>query len=94
VLAAIKGTYETKKMGNDESCGDTRRDRPPRRLLRKKMGGYDMEVFPCKGISSIETGKGLTGHHVKFYASGNEVRLKWIDKGSDAPASSMASRSR
>ena len=26
------------------------------------------------------------GHQVKFFASGNEVRLKWIDKNSDVPA--------
>ena len=28
----------------------------------------------------------MMGHQVKFFASGNEVKLKWIDKGSDVPA--------
>lgn len=28
----------------------------------------------------------MTGHHVKFFASGNQVSLKWIDRNSDVPA--------
>src|SRR4051794_8137567 len=95
VLAAIKGTYETKKMGNDWTRAGILAATDHRAVFyAKKMGGYDMEVFPYKGISSIETGKGMTGHHVKFIASGNEVRLKWIDKNCDTPASSTSSRSR
>jgi Bacterial PH domain len=45
-------------------------------FFAKKMGGYDLEVFPYKNITSIETGKGMGGHHVKFFASGNEVRAE------------------
>jgi Bacterial PH domain/Short C-terminal domain len=86
VLAAILGSYETKKMGNDWTRKGILAATDHRLVFyAKKMGGYDMEVFPYKGISSIEMGKGMTGHHIKFFASGNEVRLKWIDKGSDTP---------
>jgi hypothetical protein len=28
----------------------------------------------------------MTGHDVKFFASGNQVSLKWIDRNSDVPA--------
>ena len=37
-------------------------------------------MFPYKTITSIEMGKGMTGEHVKFFASGNDVKLKWIDR--------------
>jgi hypothetical protein len=37
------------------------------------MSGYDLEVLPYSHLSSFESGKGMTGHHIKFYASGNEV---------------------
>ncbi len=87
VLAVIKGTYETKKMGNDWTRAGILAATDHRLVFyAKKMGGYDFEVFPYKEISSIETGKGMAGHHVKFFASGNEVSLKWIDRNSDVPA--------
>jgi len=87
VLAVIKGTYETKKMGNDWTRAGILAAADHRLVFyAKKMGGYDFEVFPYKEISSIETGKGMAGHHVKFFASGNQVSLKWIDKHSDVPA--------
>jgi Bacterial PH domain/Short C-terminal domain len=86
VLAVIKGTYETKKMGNDWTRAGILAATDHRVVFyAKKMGGYDMEVFPYKNISSIETGKGMMGHHIKFFASGNELHLKWIDKSSDTP---------
>jgi hypothetical protein len=86
VLATVKGTYETKKMGNDWTRAGILVATDHRVVFyAKKVGGYDLEVFPYKSISSIETGKGMAGHHVKFFASGNEVRLKWIDKTSDTP---------
>jgi hypothetical protein len=87
VLAAIKGTYETKKMGNDWTRAGILAATNHRVVFyAKKMGGYDLEVFPYKTISSIEMGKGMMGQHVKFFASGNETYLKWIDRNSDVPA--------
>jgi PH (Pleckstrin Homology) domain-containing protein/putative oligomerization/nucleic acid binding protein len=87
VLATVKGTYETKKMGNDWNRAGILIATDHRVVFfAKKMGGYDLEVFPYKNISSIETGKGMTGHTLKFFASGNEVKMKWIDKKADVPA--------
>ena len=82
VLAVIQGTYEKNDWTRAGILAAT-----DHRLVfyGKKMTGYDFEVFPYKTISSIETGKGMMGHHVKFFASGNEVNLKWIDKKSDVP---------
>lgn len=47
----------------------------------KKLTGYDLEVFPYSTISSIEMGKNLMGHKVKFFASGNKASMKWIKEG-------------
>ncbi len=79
ILSAVSGTYETKKMGSDW----TRKGAlvaTDRRLVffAKKMGGYDLEVFPYSHISSFDTGKGMMGHKVTFFASGNTVHMKWI----------------
>ncbi len=67
----------------------------------KKWAGYDLESFPYSNISSFEQSKGMMGHKIKMFASGNEVEVKWIKqgdidllmrevksrlKGSDAPA--------
>jgi hypothetical protein len=81
VLKAIVGSYETRRMGQD-SVRKGMLAATNRRLLfyAKKMGGYDLESFPYENISSIEMGKQMVmGHHVKFFASGNEVKMKWID---------------
>ena len=84
VLAAIKGTYETKKMGNDWTRAGILAATNHRLIFyAKKVGGYDFEACPYRTISSVETGKGMAGHNVKFFASGNEVSLKWIDRKSD-----------
>jgi hypothetical protein len=85
VVAAVQGVYETKIMGND-TVRKGILAATDRRLMfyAKKLGGYDLEVFPYENISSIEMGKGMVmGHHIKFFASGNEVKVKWIDKKQD-----------
>ena len=47
-------------------------------FFAKKFSGFDLESFPFKNISSYEYGKELLGHKIKFFASGNEVKMKWI----------------
>jgi len=79
---SIFGVYEYELMG-----GDTVRNgifvATDRRIVffAKKMVGYDFESFPFENISSIEKSKGMVGHAITFYASGNKVKIKWIDKG-------------
>jgi Bacterial PH domain/Short C-terminal domain len=79
VVAAVQGSYETKILGED-SVRTGIFAATNRRLVfyAKKMTGYDLEVFPYENISSIEMGKSMMGHHIKLFASGNEVRMKWI----------------
>lgn len=80
VLSAVQGSYETKRLGED-SVRKGMFAATNRRLVfyAKKLTGYDFEVFPYENISSIEMGKSMMGHHIKFFASGNEVKMKWIN---------------
>jgi len=48
-------------------------------FLAKKLIGFDLESFPFGNISSYEYGKEFMGHKIKFFASGNEIKVKWIE---------------
>lgn len=82
VLHVVQGTYETKRLGND-ALRNGIFIATDRRLVffGKRLGGFDMEVFPYENISSIEFKKSMLGHSITFYASGNQVSMKWINKG-------------
>ena len=85
VLASVGGFYETKRAGTKHSKNGALIATTQRLVFyAKKLGGYDMEIFPYRNISSIEFGKGLMGHKVAFFASGNDVTVKWISEG-DVP---------
>ena len=47
-------------------------------FFANKIIGFDLESFPFGSISSYEHSKELLGHRIKFFASGNEVKIKWI----------------
>ncbi|MBC9822745.1 PH domain-containing protein [Terrabacter sp. MAHUQ-38] len=84
VAAAIQGTYETKVLGSD-SVRTGILIATQRRIVfyAKKLGGYDLESFEYKSVSSFEQSKSMMGHSISFFASGNKVNMKWI---SDAAA--------
>lgn len=82
VLAVILGAYETKLMKNDTVRNGIFIATEKRVVFyAKKMFGYDMEVFPYTNISSIEVSKGFMGHSINLFASGNKVKMKWINHG-------------
>jgi len=84
VLAAVQGTYETKIMGSDSVRTGIMMATPDRLVFyAKKLGGYDLESYAYRNISSFEQSKNMMGHSVTFFASGNKVNMKWI---SDAGA--------
>jgi hypothetical protein len=84
ILSAVQGTYET-KIGKSDTVRKGSFIATDRRLVfyAKKLTGYDLESFPYENISSIEMGKNMMGHHISFFASGNKVEMKWIDKKQD-----------
>ena len=47
----------------------------------KKLFGFDLETFPFKNISSIEMSKGMMGHTITIFTSGNNAKMKWINNG-------------
>jgi hypothetical protein len=84
ILATVLGTYTSGDWLRKGILAAT-----DHRLVffGKKLGGYELEVFPYSQISSIEASKGMTtGSQIKFFASGNAVSLRAILKKYDAPA--------
>jgi hypothetical protein len=82
ILASVVGAYETQILGSN-TVRNGMFAATDRRVIfyAKKMVGYDFESFPYDNISSFEQSKGLMGHKVKFFASGNEAAVKWINQG-------------
>ena len=79
VEQAVLGTYESKLMGKDTvRAGILAASNHRLMFYAKKMTGYELEVFPYSTISSIEMGKNIMGYYLRFFASGNQVSIKWI----------------
>ena len=85
MLAAILGNYETKKMGNDWTLRILAATDHRLVFYAKKMGGYDMEVFPYKGISSIEMEQGDDGAPHPVLRVGQRGAPEVDRRGSDTP---------
>lgn len=82
ILYSIFGAYESKIMGKDTVRNGVFLATNKRVVFYgKKMMGYDLEVFPYSNISSIEMSKGMMGHSISFFTSGNKVKMKWINLG-------------
>jgi hypothetical protein len=82
VTASVFGTYEASFAGQDTVRSGVLAATHKRVVFfAKKLGGYDFESFPYGNISSVERSKGMLGHVITLHASGNEVRLKWIQDG-------------
>lgn len=82
VIATVMGTYEGKLLG-EKVLKDGIFVATNKRLVfyGKKTFGYNLETFPYSNISSIEVTKEFLGHRIGFFASGNKVGMKWIQKG-------------
>lgn len=50
-------------------------------FVPKMFNNFEMEEFPFSTMSSIEYGKGMFGHSVKFIASGNRMKITMMNKG-------------
>lgn len=82
IKASVFGAYEGKLMGNDITRNGIFIATETRLIFfAKKLFGYDLETFPFKNISSIEKSKGMMGHSITVFASGNKAKMKWINKG-------------
>lgn len=82
IVASVLGAYETKIMGQDTVRNGVFLATDRRVFFfGKKMFGFESESFPYSTISSFEYGKGLMGKTISFFASGNKVKMKWINVG-------------
>lgn len=76
---SILGAYETDFMGKDTVKNGVFIATETRVVFYgKRMLGFDLEEYPFSNISSIETGKKTMGRYINFFASGNKVKMKWI----------------
>ncbi len=85
ILTVVLGSYEIERFGQKTARKGiflTTDDRLV--FFAKKLIGYELEVFPYSNISSIEVGKGIMGHTISFFASGNKVKMKWIIRQDDS----------
>lgn len=82
LVASVYGTYECKILGTD-SVRQGIFVATYKRIVfyAKKIGGHDLESFPYEQISSFEHSKSLLGNSITFFAAGNKVNVKWINKG-------------
>lgn len=79
VVFSLSGVYETKSLGADTIRNGVLIATENRIVFyAKRFTGYDSESFKYSNISSIETGKKVLGATVTFFASGNQVNMKWI----------------
>jgi hypothetical protein len=82
IQASVFGAYEVKIMGSDSvRTGIFVATESRLVFYAKKLFGYDFESFPYKNISSIEKSKGMMGHTITIFASGNKAKMKWINTG-------------
>ena len=78
-VEVVMGTYETELLGTDSIRAGIFIATDSRLVFfAKKMFGFELESFPYSNISSIEMSKGLMGHSISFFGSGNKVSMKWI----------------
>lgn len=79
IKASVYGAYECKIMGTDSVRNGVFVATENRLVFfSKKIIGYELETFPFKSISSIEKSKGMLGHAITVYSSGNNAKMKWI----------------
>ncbi|MNL11767.1 hypothetical protein D3C87_1326140 [compost metagenome] len=82
IIVTVMGAYETKSMGQDTLRTGVFLATTSRLFFYgKRTFGFDTESFPYETISSFEYSKGLMGSTISFFASGNKVKMKWINKG-------------
>lgn len=82
IIASCFGAYETKVLGSDSVRNGVFLVTQKRVVFfAKKMFGYDLESFPLSKVSAIEMSKGMMGKSITMKMSGNEAKMKWVNKG-------------
>lgn len=82
---SVRGTYEVKMLGSDTVRTGVLIATDRRVVFyAKKLGGYELESFPYKSISSFEAGKTMMGGNITFFATGNRIHIKWVNPASAA----------
>ena len=79
-VQVVFGAYETKSLGTEVVKNGIFIATEKRVVFYgKRMFGFDLETYPYESISSIELSKGFMGYTISFFASGNNVKMKWVN---------------
>lgn len=82
ILYSVFGCYKTTSLGSNTLRSGAFFATNMRLIFYgKRSFGFDMEIFPYQNISSIEFGKDLLGHKIRFCTSGNDIRITSIKVG-------------
>ena len=82
IIESCFGAYEGQMLGQDTLRNGVFLVTEKRVVFfGKKLMGYDMESFPLTKVSAIEMSKGLMGKSITMKMSGNDAKMKWIQKG-------------
>lgn len=76
---SVLGAFKTKRLGTD-SARVGALIATDRKIIfyGKKTFGFETEIFPFSSISSIELSKGVIGHKISIFASGNKAEMSGI----------------
>jgi hypothetical protein len=76
----VIGAFKTKRLGADSARVGVLIATDRKVLFYgKKTFGFETEVFPYSNISSIELSKGMLGHKIILFASGNKAEMGSIN---------------
>ena len=82
ILYSVFGCYKTTSLGSNTLRNGAFFATNMRLIFYgKRSFGFDMEIFTYQKISSIEFGKDLLGHKIRFCTSGNDIRITSIRVG-------------
>jgi len=82
ILYSVFGCYKTTSLGSNTLRNGAFFATNMRLIFYgKRSFGFDMEIFPYQKISSVEFGKDLLGHKIRFCTSGNDIRITSIRVG-------------
>ena len=81
-LCSVLCTYETKRL-KAKTVRHGILIATDKRIVfyAKRVTGHEIKHLRYKAISSIDTGKNMTGSYITLIVSGNEINVKWIKEG-------------
>lgn len=82
ISASCYGLYETRSLGSDTVRNGVLAVTQTRVILfGKGLTGSDIETFDIASVTAVEMSKKLLGRQIVLRMSGNDVKIKSVNKG-------------